>query len=657
MLVLSSENSSYLFSQMSVKVTDNTVVPDEETTSYTQVPNFCLLVPTVQDAGPTNQMDLYYPDELVRYQKTYGKPNCTKYGFGPDLINDLLQMNLNDIGIWTVNLRDENARKANAVVLMKYRVAENEAYTDADGNQYYYDENGQLTTEETTGGKANTPIIRDVMHVKFSTATVAGTVNADGTVSGGITKWTDLITAMNNMATETPDDDGYKTIPVFAVMYNGASTFGNNTYMNLVPKMAEYDGNMYYDITAFDGINTSTASMLSLDINSGAVYNTTYFMETLFNNQFKNLHMVAFDGIEELYELVNKYMYTLNDYIVAPIDEATGKRVITPSKSFTQVDIFNAAEFAFTVDEGSLNVKATAGIKLASGTDGKKTRDELFADFFNAKIVEDVNSVLRYQFNYVPSLGYDANTKLSIVEFIKNRNNFTVGMLEMGSTTGTFESAIVDRQANFYEDMPDIHMIAACQGAMMFNPYIRRTVQYPVGYLDTIALIRNIQGYGNPYNPGAGADFRITGYIEDTMKYAPEKVDLANSLQKNRINVYMKDNREGGYKSDQLMNTLLLSDRTELNNSFIISSMLYDLLYLVHVNHFKFNEAAEVRRFNTNVDETINKKYAEFSASMSCEVYRAGTSGRARYRNKIKVTVDLKDINKQTDVEIVLEDN
>lgn len=656
MLVLSSENSQFLFSLMSIKVTDNTVVPDEDATAYTQIPNFCLLVPTVQEAGPTNQLELYYPDQLVRYQKTYGKPNCTKYGFGPDLIYDLLQMNLNDIGIWTVNLRDENARNANVVILMKYKVAKDEAYLDSEGNQYYYDANGQLTTEATTGGVANTPIVRDVMHVKFVSSTVEGTVLQDGTVTGGITKWTDLITAMNDMATETEDDEGYKTMPVFGVMYIGASSFGNNCYLNLVPKLAEYDGNMYYDVTAFDGMNTSTASMMSLDINSGAVYSTSYFMETVFNNTFKNLRLAAFEGIEDFYALINPYMYTLNDYIIAPVDES-GKKVITPSQTYTQVDIFAANEFAFICDgEGTINTKATAAIKLASGTDGTKTRDELFADFFNAKIVEDINSVLRYQINYVPSLGYDAKTKLAIVDFIKNRNNFTVGMLEMGSTTGTFESAIVDRQANFYEDMPDIHMVAACQGAMMLNPYIRRTVRYPIGYLDTMALIRNIQGYGNPYNPGAGADFRITGYIEDTMRYAPEKIELANSLQKSRINVYMKDNREGGYKSDQLMNTLLLSDRTELNNAFIVSSMLYDLLYLIHANHFKFNEAAEIRRFQTAVDDTINVKYAEFSASLICEVYRAGTVGRARYRNKIKITVDLKDINKQTDVEIVLVD-
>ena len=44
------------------------------------------------------------------------------------------------------------------------------------------------------------------------------------------------------------------------------------------------------------------------------------------------------------------------------------------------------------------------------------------------------------------------------------------------------------------------------------------------------------------------------------------------------------------------------------------------------------------------------------SASISVEVYRVGTIGRAKSKNKILVTVDLKDINKFTDVEIYLTD-
>ena len=84
---------------------------------------------------------------------------------------------------------------------------------------------------------------------------------------------------------------------------------------------------------------------------------------------------------------------------------------------------------------------------------------------------------------------------------------------------------------------------------------------------------------------------------------------------------------------------------------------LYDLLDLVHRNHFKFNEADEVRTFKEAVNDCINEKYAQHSASLSVEVYRLGTVGRAKSANKIEVTIDMKDINKFTDVDIILTDN
>ena len=118
----------------------------------------------------------------------------------------------------------------------------------------------------------------------------------------------------------------------------------------------------------------------------------------------------------------------------------------------------------------------------------------------------------------------------------------------------------------------------------------------------------------------------------------------------------MHDNQPGAYVADQLMNTRDFSDETELNNAFIISCMIYDLIDLVHRNHFKFNETDQVRQFNDAIDSKINRKYAEHSASISATVTRLGTVGRSRYTNKITVRVDLKDINRNTDIELILVD-
>lgn len=630
MLVLD-QDKSYSFSNMTVKITDNTVLRDDTTTTTQETPDFNVLIPIHVPVGTTNSLELYYPGEINRYLNAHGTPNCLKNGFGADAIYAALTSGA-EVGVYTINLRGASATFANAVVVMKYKVEKNVPYTDTTGAPYYYDKNGQLTTSPTD----NTPVVRDVLHAKFELQYVAN-----------CKKWVDLYKKMNSLVSTTPDESGYKSMPVFAVMYRGASTFGNNVYMNLVPKTAEYDGNTYYTATVFDGINSIESSRyMSMDVNSGKKYNDSYFIETQFNAEYPNLRMMTAESIQDLYDLVNPYLYTIDEFIAGT--------QANPAKSFAAVDIFGANEFAFVTDEDSLDMQAANAVILQGGSDGTETPDELFKDFFGGKILEDISSVLRYRVTYIPDLGYDEDTKKEIVKLVKLRNRMTTARLMVGNET--FESAIVDHQSNYYENMPNVSLIAKCQSPMMFNEFIRRTVTVPAGYFDLVAILNHMYKWGNPFQPFAGALCRWTGFIEDTMNYPANDAQFLQSLYVSRINVVMKDSEAGAYLADQEMNTVLTSDQTELNNAFLISSMLYDLVALVHRQHFKFNEAEEVRIFNENVNDIINQKYAPYSASLDVEVYRSGTIGFAKSRNIIKVTVDLKDISKYTDVEIVLTD-
>lgn len=630
MLVLD-QDKSYSFSNMTVKITDNTVLRDDTTTTTQETPDFNVLIPIHVPVGTTNSLELYYPGEINRYLNAHETPNCLKNGFGADAIYAALTSGA-EVGVYTINLRGASATFANAVVVMKYKVEKDVPYTDTTGAPYYYDKNGQLTTSPTD----NTPVVRDVLHAKFELQYVAN-----------CKKWVDLYKKMNSLVSMTPDESGYQSMPIFAVMYRGASIFGNNVYMNLVPKTAEYDGNTYYTATVFDGINSIESSRyMSMDVNSGKKYNDSYFIETQFNAEYPTLRMMTAESIQDLYDLVNPYLYTIDEFIAGT--------QANPAKSFAAVDIFGANEFAFVTDEDSLDMQAANAVILQGGSDGTETPDELFKDFFGGKILEDISSVLRYRVTYIPDLGYDEDTKKEIVKLVKLRNRMTTARLMVGNET--FESAIVDHQSNYYENMPNVSLIAKCQSPMMFNEFIRRTVTVPAGYFDLVAILNHMYKWGNPFQPFAGALCRWTGFIEDTMNYPANDAQFLQSLYVSRVNVVMKDSEAGAYLADQEMNTVLTSDQTELNNAFLISSMLYDLVALVHRQHFKFNEAEEVRIFNENINDIINQKYAPYSASLDVEVYRSGTIGFAKSRNIIKVTVDLKDISKYTDVEIVLTD-
>ena len=119
----------------------------------------------------------------------------------------------------------------------------------------------------------------------------------------------------------------------------------------------------------------------------------------------------------------------------------------------------------------------------------------------------------------------------------------------------------------------------------------------------------------------------------------------------------MKDASDGGYLSDQKMNTKLISDQTEFNNAMLIADMLYDLIDLIHRNSFNFNEPDDVENLQSLVSTKINTSYAPHAASLSTSVSKVGTTGKDKYTTKINVTVNLKDINKYANVEFVLTDN
>ena len=49
--------------------------------------------------------------------------------------------------------------------------------------------------------------------------------------------WRGMHSALNSSVSDVEDDEGYRTLPWFGVLYQGASAWANNTYFSLVPAM------------------------------------------------------------------------------------------------------------------------------------------------------------------------------------------------------------------------------------------------------------------------------------------------------------------------------------------------------------------------------------------------------------------------------------
>ena len=71
MLFLNAGNR-YEFSYATLKVIDQTAVDEDFSSVEREIPEFNVLIPTVQAIGTTNKMELYWPDELSRYLRNHG---------------------------------------------------------------------------------------------------------------------------------------------------------------------------------------------------------------------------------------------------------------------------------------------------------------------------------------------------------------------------------------------------------------------------------------------------------------------------------------------------------------------------------------------------------------------------------------------------------
>ena len=468
----------------------------------------------------------------------------------------------------------------------------------------------------------------------------------------GIHKWTELQKAMLALYSDKDDDKGYKTIPWFGVLYRGASSFADNMYFNMVPSIAQYDKCIYYTLNLFNGYRMiKTDPTISMDSESGKVYGTTYYIENQFNSMFPSMRFVTATPSDDLKKLFNSYLFTADEISAG---------ATTPALSFANVDVFTATDnlnrplFQVVVDDGSIKTTDVQAFQFAGGFDGVSDADALYESFFKGEILEDVVDPLRYRLNYIPDLGYNEATKEAIQELVKERNRMTVATFMLGSDS--FSSAIGEHQTKWFDTDPCIRQIAAVQSAMRYDSYTNRMLEFPAGYYDLLGLVDFFINRGNYYEPYAGADARWTDFEEDTMTYPSHiKAELQQYFD-NRINVVMKDWMDGCYMSDQLMNTQLQSDQTEFNNALLVSNMLYDLVRMIHRNHFKFNEPEHVRAFGEAVATMVSERYARYAVSMTADVQRVGTVGRAKMTNKITVTINFLDINRYTNVELVLTD-
>ena len=671
-MVILSRPTTALYDNMSVSLIDNTVV-EEVTTSVEEVPpqvNF--LIPVVMPSGATNTMELFRDGEDSLFERYHATPNSKKYGFGPDMIKLILESGTG-AGVYTVNLRGKTARLANLVCLMKWKIEKDVPYTqEIDGQtvQMYYDPEASnpgatITTEEIAGGE----IVRDVLHVKFENVHFDDLTNWPSLYDKMSTLASTATTDENDNVTYSEDDDGYHTIPCFAVTYRGAGEFGNNVYFRLQPIYSEYDGNMYYKTHLWNGSRIiSTDEGFSFDLDAGKAYNKDYYIETIFNNQFPTMRYVTSSENQDMVNIFKQFLFTPEGYLNNPDESDIPFRLIDPFNACLASEVNSRVRntlFAIQIDEGSIDSNLTNAFKLEGGFDGTETDDELYESLFRKEIIEDITDPLRYRIVLIPDIGYNHDTQDAILNMVEptpsadeesqERQYFARAMLMAGDTT-SFQTGIIDRNGRFSGNLPNLSLLFKYQSPMKFNALTSRTERFPASYIMLSMLLEHWRRNSSFLMPFAGYSTVSTSFIDETMPYPPNEKRTMDSFTAARINAFKKDWRTGVYMGDQMMCTEFRSDQTEFSVALLVSMILHDIAQIVHMNHMGFNEEADVQRLQKAIDTTILPYYSSVVTSLVATVSKAGNRGINRYKNRIDVHINPKDILRSTDVYLYLDE-
>jgi hypothetical protein len=566
--------------------------------------------------GTTNKPVQFYAGEGARFIEEFGAPNFRKNGVGHYIALEALNNNRN-MGVLAVNLKPATATYANAAIVAKLKVTPDVAKTNESGDPLYLTP-GNVETTESDG---NTAIVRDVMTATYSVVSFAN-----------ITRESQLQEAMTALRSDVADAEGFKTYPLVGFYYKGKGDFGNNINFRMLEYVSRYTGEYLYALDLFDG-----TKVVNLEDNSffsdSAVLTESVFIESIVNSANTSLRAVSANDIEDFYEALVPYL----------------------GPKLKKVDLFTAEEYQYEVASTSTDFTSVRAVRLDNGAEGL-TADyaNLVGDFFDGKIVDDIDSLIRYRIDVVPDLNFTNGEKAKLISFLNRRTYSTTAILMAGADT--LESAIVERETLFKGEYPSVLLIPNAQSPKFQDPYTKRAFTFPLIYFFMKSYCENYRTHANSFMPLAGPNARVTGFIEDTMLFPSTNEKLLDNLDKSRINVLRKDTMPGAYIYTQNTNTEMDSDSTELNNICILRSIIYDIVNMAHSKNYTFNDFEEVEKFDEDMTLTVRPKYSNYVSGIITKVGKKSLTGSGKNTNIINVTVNFKDLLKSIEANITLTD-
>lgn len=482
---------------------------------------------------------------------------------------------------------------ANIIVYAKVAKTEKQKVNE-DGEPLYRTPEGEETTDPADG--ANTPIMESFVSIGYETSTIAGNAN-------DIEDLKSSAYAAGDFTTKTPGEDAKYPLFVIADVGRGISA----KKFRISPdfsgsKTVDY---IKYLINVIEGTNVLETMQFAL--NPDVILNDR-------NISFENV-------IKTQSSQIRGYIFEdAIDAMLANISEMSG----ISENELSNYDILFAHDkkgkaLPSIVLESDIDLTATAGIPLASGSNGSFGTVPRLSEDYSKEIVkvfdgtydQVVYDVDNIKLDAIIDANYDSTVKRAIEAFVSFREDcFYFRDLGLGLKT------LDDIKAADVESTKNRYCASFCNSYDVIDPYSKKQVTVTIGYSLARILVDHFNKGCNRPLAGQLHEFIFPEIVEGTLNFLPRVIpgfDQKEELFDARINfVSYFDGvpvMESEYTSQEKLTAF-----SWINNTLAIQEVIKAIRTKCPKIRYSFMENEDLEKYQEDVNAVINKFSSNFSS-------------------------------------------
>lgn len=482
---------------------------------------------------------------------------------------------------------------ANIIVYAKVAKTEKQKVNE-DGEPLYRTPEGEETTDPADG--ANTPIMESFVSIGYETSTIAGNAN-------DIEDLKSSAYAAGDFTTKTPGEDAKYPLFVIADVGRGISA----KKFRISPdfsgsKTVDY---IKYLINVIEGTNVLETMQFAL--NPDVILNDR-------NISFENV-------IKTQSSQIRGYIFEdAIDAMLANISEMSG----ISQDELSNYDILFAHDkkgkaLPSIVLESDIDLTATAGIPLASGSNGSFGTVPRLSEDYSKEIVkvfdgtydQVVYDVDNIKLDAIIDANYDSTVKRAIEAFVSFREDcFYFRDLGLGLKT------LEDIKAADVESTKNRYCASFCNSYDVIDPYSKKQVTVTIGYSLARILVDHFNKGCNRPLAGQLHEFIFPEIVEGTLNFLPRVIpgfDQKEELFDARINfVSYFDGvpvMESEYTSQEKLTAF-----SWINNTLAIQEVIKAIRTKCPKIRYSFMENEDLEKYQEDVNAVINKYSSNFSS-------------------------------------------